>query len=223
MKHPRNRIIHPPNNPSLDNPLYASTLQNAAEKRVNNGSNNKSNKGRKKSEKMTNGINDSDDSEIESESESEYLEDSDSGDSEKSEEIPDDSSDNEYVPQGGKSSVNKNISKNMNMNFNQNVTKKKKEPPAHVRLKSPIQKMKKKANEKSRAQNQKRKKNEDTTQDTFTHDKCDSVNCKIPSGSLKTVTWVQCDDCDAWYHVSCSGLSVADVKKKDLVFRCCSS
>jgi len=54
----------------------------------------------------------------------------------------------------------------------------------------------------------------------YTHDKCDAPKCKIPSGSLKTITWIQCDDCDAWYHVSCSGLSVSAAKKEDTIFRC---
>ena len=60
----------------------------------------------------------------------------------------------------------------------------------------------------------------DTSLDTFTHDKCDAPTCKIPPGSLKTITWIQCDDCDAWYHVSCSGLTASAAKREDTVFRC---
>ena len=55
---------------------------------------------------------------------------------------------------------------------------------------------------------------------SFVHDPCDAYDCKVPSGNIKKVTWVQCDDCDRWYHVSCSGISVKDAKNENTKFHC---
>lgn len=130
----------------------------------------------------------SNDSDVETESESEYIEEGDSG-SERSEEIPDDSSDNEILTERRltnrrRSSKSNNTinNKNNKKNISKNSTKKGK--------------------------------------NNLVHDKCASKNCKIATSSKKTVTWVQCDYCDAWYHVSCSGLKVSDVKKKGAMFNC---
>ena len=58
------------------------------------------------------------------------------------------------------------------------------------------------------------------TKAEYTHDSCSSWDCKRPSGANKVITWVQCDDCDAWYHVACSGLSAKQAKREDTNFHC---
>ena len=55
---------------------------------------------------------------------------------------------------------------------------------------------------------------------TFTHDKCAAWDCVKLSGSIKQITWVACDDCDAWYHVTCSGLTAKDAMKPDTKYHC---
>ena len=59
-----------------------------------------------------------------------------------------------------------------------------------------------------------------TVKKQFTHDKCAAWDCVKPSGSIKQITWVACDDCDAWYHMSCSGLSAKDALKSDTKYHC---
>lgn len=54
----------------------------------------------------------------------------------------------------------------------------------------------------------------------FTHDKCAAWDCVKPSGSIKQITWVACDDCDAWYHVTCSGLTAKAAMKPDTKYHC---
>lgn len=54
----------------------------------------------------------------------------------------------------------------------------------------------------------------------FVHDKCAAWDCMRPSAAIKQITWVACDDCDAWYHVSCSGLSASDAMKPDTKYHC---
>ena len=199
LVHPRSKAItsyiNVPEYPNTDVPL--NTSKELLHKNKNCSIKNTNSKNKKPLTEKVNGIivSDESDIEIESESESEYLE-SDTG-SEKSEEIPDESSDNEYLPRG-KSGTKKKQTHIV-------IT-----PP--VKLKVPQPKV-----HKLEAQSLNGKKERKTS---FTHDKCDSFDCKIPSGNLKTVTWVQCDDCDAWYHVSCSGLSVADAKREDTSFLC---
>ncbi|KAK6177689.1 hypothetical protein SNE40_015741 [Patella caerulea] len=47
---------------------------------------------------------------------------------------------------------------------------------------------------------------------------CTSDNCLRPSD--KTVEWVQCDDCDQWYHTMCVGAIYAAVKDTQMEFHC---
>jgi len=54
----------------------------------------------------------------------------------------------------------------------------------------------------------------------YEHDKCDSVDCIRPANGVKKITWVQCDDCDKWYHVTCSGLSEKEARSSKTVFHC---
>lgn len=54
----------------------------------------------------------------------------------------------------------------------------------------------------------------------FTHDRCAAWDCIIPSGTIKQITWVACDDCDAWYHVTCSGLTASVAKRPETKYHC---
>ncbi|KAL7986340.1 hypothetical protein Chor_011506 [Crotalus horridus] len=45
---------------------------------------------------------------------------------------------------------------------------------------------------------------------------CAAPRCRLPQDEM--VEWVQCDGCDAWYHVACVGCSYSVVKEAD--FRC---
>ncbi|KAL3862656.1 hypothetical protein ACJMK2_008610 [Sinanodonta woodiana] len=47
---------------------------------------------------------------------------------------------------------------------------------------------------------------------------CEADECKKPKG--KKVQWVQCDDCDKWYHTVCVGTSYDKVKDTDIHFNC---
>ncbi|XP_072845198.2 transcription factor 19 [Pogona vitticeps] len=47
---------------------------------------------------------------------------------------------------------------------------------------------------------------------------CAASQCHLPQDEM--VTWVQCDGCDAWFHVACVGCSYNAVKEAD--FRCAS-
>ncbi|ESO90457.1 hypothetical protein LOTGIDRAFT_164036 [Lottia gigantea] len=47
---------------------------------------------------------------------------------------------------------------------------------------------------------------------------CASESCLKPSDS--TVEWVQCDDCDQWYHTMCVGAIYAAVKDTQMEFHC---
>ncbi|CAB3996713.1 transcription factor 19-like [Paramuricea clavata] len=51
-----------------------------------------------------------------------------------------------------------------------------------------------------------------------TDDTCSASKCIKPEG--KIISWVQCDDCDEWYHVKCCGLSLRLVKVKNSKFHC---
>ena len=35
---------------------------------------------------------------------------------------------------------------------------------------------------------------------------CDAENCRIDASNNETVLWVQCDECDGWYHCECMNL-----------------
>eukprot|EP00112_Aurelia_sp_Birch-Aquarium-sp1_P023313 Seg69.2 transcript_id=Seg69.2/GoldUCD/mRNA.D3Y31 product="Transcription factor 19" protein_id=Seg69.2/GoldUCD/D3Y31 len=65
-------------------------------------------------------------------------------------------------------------------------------------------------------ENHKRSRSDDGLK--YTHEACASLDCSHPSGA--TNTWVQCDDCDQWYHLKCAGLSGKAVKKKSTRFHC---
>ncbi|XP_044275498.1 transcription factor 19 [Varanus komodoensis] len=45
---------------------------------------------------------------------------------------------------------------------------------------------------------------------------CAAPRCRLPQDEM--VEWVQCDGCDAWFHVACVGCSYSAVKEAD--FRC---
>ncbi|CAM5159562.1 unnamed protein product, partial [Eretmochelys imbricata] len=45
---------------------------------------------------------------------------------------------------------------------------------------------------------------------------CAAPRCRLPQD--ETVQWVQCDGCDAWFHVACVGCSYSAVQEAD--FRC---
>ncbi|ETE64183.1 Transcription factor 19, partial [Ophiophagus hannah] len=45
---------------------------------------------------------------------------------------------------------------------------------------------------------------------------CAAPRCRLPQDEI--VEWVQCDGCDAWYHVACVGCSYSVMKEAD--FRC---
>ncbi|XP_066543270.1 transcription factor 19-like protein [Amia ocellicauda] len=47
---------------------------------------------------------------------------------------------------------------------------------------------------------------------------CASPRCRLPQQD--TVKWVQCDDCDAWYHVDCAGWSDGSVQDAAAEFHC---
>ncbi|XP_006820457.1 transcription factor 19-like [Saccoglossus kowalevskii] len=49
-------------------------------------------------------------------------------------------------------------------------------------------------------------------------DMCDFYDCRQPQDD--TVDWVQCDDCDGWYHVHCVGCNVNAVKDPHVGFHC---
>ena len=49
---------------------------------------------------------------------------------------------------------------------------------------------------------------------------CASVDCLHPHNKQNVVSWVQCDDCNAWYHVKCTGLTLKSVKPKTAKFHC---
>ncbi|XP_029440729.1 transcription factor 19 [Rhinatrema bivittatum] len=54
------------------------------------------------------------------------------------------------------------------------------------------------------------------SQTLFAAEPCAADRCRLPQDD--TVAWVQCDDCDSWYHVACVGCSYSAVQDTD--FRC---
>ncbi|XP_068754276.1 transcription factor 19-like [Montipora capricornis] len=57
-------------------------------------------------------------------------------------------------------------------------------------------------------------------EDDSMYNTCASVDCVHPHNKQKIVDWVQCDDCDAWYHVKCMGLTLKSVRPKSALFHC---
>ncbi|MGH0171016.1 UNVERIFIED_CONTAM: hypothetical protein FKN15_059940 [Acipenser sinensis] len=47
---------------------------------------------------------------------------------------------------------------------------------------------------------------------------CAARHCHLPQED--TVQWVQCDDCDAWYHVACVGCNYSSLKDSTAEFHC---
>ncbi len=52
----------------------------------------------------------------------------------------------------------------------------------------------------------------------YSHELCASLDCSHPKEAKNT--WVQCEDCDDWYHLQCAGLKVKDAKKRNTVYHC---
>lgn len=61
---------------------------------------------------------------------------------------------------------------------------------------------------------------DDQDEDGFMYNTCASVDCIHPHNKHKLVDWVQCDDCDDWYHVMCTGLTLKSVQRKSAKFHC---
>ncbi|XP_078615012.1 transcription factor 19-like [Branchiostoma floridae x Branchiostoma japonicum] len=47
---------------------------------------------------------------------------------------------------------------------------------------------------------------------------CDSFDCSRPEGEM--LSWVQCDQCEAWYHVACAGCDYDTVRQETAAFNC---
>jgi len=62
--------------------------------------------------------------------------------------------------------------------------------------------------------------NDSADDDNFMFNTCASVDCLHPHNQDKLVDWVQCDDCDDWYHVKCTGLTLKSVQPKSAKFHC---
>eukprot|EP00794_Sanderia_malayensis_P015417 gene15417-16990_t len=52
----------------------------------------------------------------------------------------------------------------------------------------------------------------------YYHDVCASSHCKHPKNS--TNTWVQCEDCDKWFHIKCVGLTAENAKNSSTLYFC---
>lgn len=52
----------------------------------------------------------------------------------------------------------------------------------------------------------------------YEEDTCEAVDCKRPKN--KRTPWVQCDDCDGWYHTVCVGANYKQVKDDNASFSC---
>jgi len=129
--------------------------------------------------------------------------------SDKSEEITDSESDSDFQPSKSNSSASSASIKRIVMvgrtrkvpaRFSPNTQQKR---PRIVQSKTPRKPVEEKQNKQK-----------------FVHDKCAAWDCMRPSGALKQITWVACDDCDAWYHVSCSGLRAKDAMKENTKYHC---
>ena len=60
--------------------------------------------------------------------------------------------------------------------------------------------------------------NDSGDEDNFMYNTCASVDCLHPHNQDKLVDWVQCDDCDDWYHIKCTGLTLKSVQPKSAKF-----
>lgn len=49
-------------------------------------------------------------------------------------------------------------------------------------------------------------------------DICSAVKCLQPVGIM--IPWVQCDDCDLWFHTNCAGCNFEEVRKPSASFHC---
>ncbi|XP_048472645.1 uncharacterized protein LOC125486981 [Rhincodon typus] len=56
------------------------------------------------------------------------------------------------------------------------------------------------------------------THTLYTAEQCAAERCHLPQED--TVEWVQCDDCDAWYHVACVGCNYTAMKEASAEFHC---
>ncbi|XP_067829778.1 transcription factor 19 [Heptranchias perlo] len=56
------------------------------------------------------------------------------------------------------------------------------------------------------------------THTLYTAEQCAAERCQLPQED--TVEWVQCDDCDAWYHVACVGCNYTAMKEASAEFHC---
>lgn len=52
----------------------------------------------------------------------------------------------------------------------------------------------------------------------YEEDTCEATTCKRPKN--KRTPWVQCDDCDGWYHTVCVGANYRQVKDDNASFSC---
>ncbi|KAL4221717.1 nucleic acid-templated transcription [Mactra antiquata] len=52
----------------------------------------------------------------------------------------------------------------------------------------------------------------------YEDDRCEAPDCKRPK--KKRTPWVQCDDCDGWYHTVCVGANYNKIKDSDEHFNC---
>lgn len=62
--------------------------------------------------------------------------------------------------------------------------------------------------------------NDSGDKDNYMYNTCACVDCLHPHNQDKLVDWVQCDDCDDWYHVKCTGLTLKSVQPKSAKFHC---
>ncbi|XP_064630552.1 uncharacterized protein C01G6.5-like isoform X2 [Lineus longissimus] len=70
----------------------------------------------------------------------------------------------------------------------------------------------------SASKTKKRKVQEEVEEDPKYDFQCDSFDCIRPDDPL--ITWVQCDDCDKWYHTSCVGCRYEQVQNEHTEFHC---
>ncbi|XP_033097826.1 uncharacterized protein LOC117101834 [Anneissia japonica] len=57
-----------------------------------------------------------------------------------------------------------------------------------------------------------------STSEVYVPEECASIDCIHPVDN--TISWVQCDDCDSWYHVTCMGCDYKRVKEPSSFFHC---